>query len=46
MPYVGVDDWVRVVIPLGAAVLVLDAGLMLGCPRGAGDARRAAPRCC
>ncbi len=43
VPYVGVNDWARVLIMLGAAVLILDAGLMLGCtPAALGDARRAA----
>jgi transglutaminase-like putative cysteine protease len=42
VPYVGVNDWARVVIMLGAAVLILDAGLVLGfAPAALGDARRA-----
>jgi transglutaminase-like putative cysteine protease len=43
VPYAGVNDWARVVMLLGAAVLILDAGLMLAfAPAALGDARRAA----
>jgi hypothetical protein len=43
VPYNGVDHWVEVVIPLGAAVLLMDGALVLAfAPRSLGDARRAA----
>ena len=42
VPYNGIDQWVRVVIVLGAAVLLLDAALILAFASAAlGDARRA-----
>jgi transglutaminase-like putative cysteine protease len=42
VPYAGVDEWVRLVIALGAAVLLIDAAVMLAlAPRDAGDLRRA-----
>jgi transglutaminase-like putative cysteine protease len=42
VPYNGINDWVRVVMLLGAAVLLLDAGLLLAfAPPGLGDVRRA-----
>jgi transglutaminase-like putative cysteine protease len=43
VPYTGVNEWLRTVIALGAAVLLLDGALMLAfAPRGASDIRRAA----
>lgn len=43
VPYIGIDPWVRIVILLGAGVLLLDAALMLGfSSRSLGDVRRAA----
>jgi protein-glutamine gamma-glutamyltransferase len=43
VPYNGADPWVPVVVTLGAAVLVMDAALVLAfAPRSLGDARRAA----
>jgi transglutaminase-like putative cysteine protease len=42
VPYVGVDEWVRLVIALGAGVLLIDAAVMLALsPRDSGDLRRA-----
>jgi protein-glutamine gamma-glutamyltransferase len=42
VPYNGINGWVRVVIVLGAAVLLLDAALVLAfAPRAFGDLRRA-----
>jgi transglutaminase-like putative cysteine protease len=42
VPYNGIDPWVRVVILLGAAVLLLDGAMILAfAPRALGDARRA-----
>ncbi len=42
VPYVGVNDWVRVVNMLGAGVLLIDAGVVLAfTPRAMGDLRRA-----
>lgn len=42
VPYAGIDPWVRLVIVMGAAVLLLDAGLLLAfSPAALGDARRA-----
>lgn len=42
VPYVGINEWVRVVIVLGGGVLLLDAGLMLAFASPAlGDLRRA-----
>jgi transglutaminase-like putative cysteine protease len=42
VPYSGVSQWVDMVITLGAAVLLLDAGLLLAfAPPSLGDARRA-----
>jgi transglutaminase-like putative cysteine protease len=42
VPYTGVDEWVRLVIALGAGVLLIDAALMLAlAPRDHGDLRRA-----
>ncbi len=41
VPYIGINDWVRVVIVLGAGVLLLDAALMIAfAPRTLGDIRR------
>jgi hypothetical protein len=43
VPYLGINQWVRAVIMLGAGVLLLDAALLVAFwPRAAGDARRAA----
>ncbi|MBV9195712.1 MAG: transglutaminase domain-containing protein [Solirubrobacterales bacterium] len=43
LPYSGAGAWVRMVIAMGAAVLLLDAALLLAFARpGLGDARRAA----
>jgi Transglutaminase-like superfamily len=43
VPYAGVDEWVRLVIALGAAVLLIDAAAMLAlAPRDSGGAWRAA----
>ncbi len=43
VPYTGINDWVRVVIVLGAGVLLVDAGLMLSfAPSSLGELRRAA----
>ena len=42
VPYAGTDEWVRATILLGAGVLLLDAGMLLGfAPPGLGDLRRA-----
>jgi hypothetical protein len=42
IPYIGINEWVRVVIVLGAGVLMLDAALLLAfIPSGLGDLRRA-----
>ena len=42
VPYTGINQWVRTVIVLGAAVLLLDAALLLAfAPRALGDLRRA-----
>jgi hypothetical protein len=42
VPYNGINPWVRLVTVLGAAVLLLDAALVLAfAPRALGDARRA-----
>jgi transglutaminase-like putative cysteine protease len=42
IPYLGINDWVRVVILLGAGVLLLDAAVVLAfTPRALGDLRRA-----
>ncbi len=42
VPYLGINQWVRVVIVLGAGVLMLDAALLLAFAPGAlGDLRRA-----
>jgi protein-glutamine gamma-glutamyltransferase len=42
VPYTGINDWVRVVNTLGAAVLLLDAAIVLAfTPRVLGDVRRA-----
>ena len=42
VPYVGINDWVRVVNLLGAGVLLIDAGVVLAfTPRALGDLRRA-----
>lgn len=43
LPYLGINEWVRIVTTLGAGVLLLDAGLLLAfAPRTLGDVRRAA----
>ncbi len=43
VPYLGIDAWVRLVIALGAGVLLLDAAIMVAfAPRSLGDLRRAA----
>ena len=43
VPYIGINQWVRLVIVLGAGVLLLDAALVLAfAPRALGDLRRAA----
>ncbi len=42
LPYIGINEWVRIVILLGAGVLLLDAGLLLAfAPKALGDLRRA-----
>ena len=42
LPYIGIDQWLRMVIVLGAAVLLLSAALLFAfAPRRLGDARRA-----
>ncbi len=42
VPYAGINDWARVVVLLGAAVLLLDAGMLLAfAPAALGDVRRA-----
>jgi transglutaminase-like putative cysteine protease len=42
VPYSGVNEWARVVMLLGAAVLLLDAGMLLAfAPAALGDVRRA-----
>jgi hypothetical protein len=42
VPYTGVDEWVRLVIALGAGVLLIDAAILLAlAPRGSSDLRRA-----
>ena len=42
VPYSGINDWVRVVVLLGAGLLLLDTGFMLAfVPGGLGDLRRA-----
>lgn len=42
VPYSGINDWVRTVILLGAAVLLLDAAMLLAfAPPALGDIRRA-----
>jgi len=42
VPYLGINHWVRVVIVLGAGVLLLDAALLVAfAPRSLGDIRRA-----
>ena len=42
VPYDGINEWVRTVILLGAAILLLDAALLLAfAPRALGDVRRA-----
>ena len=42
VPYTGVNDWIRVVIVLGAGVLLIDAAVVLAfTPRALGDLRRA-----
>src|SRR5262249_9453735 len=43
VPYLGINEWIRTVITLGAAVLLLDAGLIVALSPGRpSDARRAA----
>ena len=43
LPYIGIDGWIRVVIVLGAGVLLLDAALMIAfAPSTLGDIRRMA----
>jgi transglutaminase-like putative cysteine protease len=43
VPYIGINAWVKLVILLGAGVLLLDAALMIAfAPRSLGDVRRAA----
>jgi hypothetical protein len=43
VPYLGINHWVRVVIILGAGVLLLDAAMLVAfAPRSPGDVRRAA----
>ncbi len=43
LPYLGIDRWAKLVIALGAGVLLLDAALMIAfAPRTLGDLRRAA----
>jgi protein-glutamine gamma-glutamyltransferase len=42
VPYLGINHWVRIVIVLGAGVLLLDAALLAAfAPRSLGDLRRA-----
>jgi transglutaminase-like putative cysteine protease len=42
LPYVGINEWVRLVILLGAGILLLDAAILLAfAPPALGDARRA-----
>jgi protein-glutamine gamma-glutamyltransferase len=42
VPYSGINEWARTVMVLGAAVLLLDAGILLAfAPPGLGDMRRA-----
>jgi transglutaminase-like putative cysteine protease len=42
MPYSGINEWVRVSMLLGAAILLLDAAMLLAfAPAGLGDMRRA-----
>ncbi len=42
VPYLGINPWVRVVVILGAGVLLLDAALLAAfAPRSLGDLRRA-----
>jgi hypothetical protein len=42
VPYSGINEWARVVMLLGAAVLLLDAGMLLAfAPPALGDIRRA-----
>jgi protein-glutamine gamma-glutamyltransferase len=42
VPYAGINEWVRTVILLGAAILLLDAALLLAfAPPALGDIRRA-----
>ncbi len=42
VPYAGINEWVRTVILLGAAILLLDAALLLAfAPPALGDVRRA-----
>jgi protein-glutamine gamma-glutamyltransferase len=42
VPYVGINEWVRAVIVIGAGVLLLDAGLMLAfAPRAVSELRLA-----
>jgi hypothetical protein len=42
VPYLGINQWVRLVIVLGAGLLLLDAALLAGyAPRSLGDLRRA-----
>ncbi len=43
LPYLGINQWIRTVIVMGAAVLLLDAALIIALsPRRLGDGRRAA----
>ena len=42
VPYTGINEWVRVAMLLGAAILLLDAAMLLAfAPRALGDVRRA-----
>lgn len=42
LPYAGINEWVRIVVVLGGAVLLLDSALMLTfAPRELGELRRA-----
>ncbi|HEY4826020.1 MAG TPA: transglutaminase-like domain-containing protein [Solirubrobacteraceae bacterium] len=42
VPYSGINEWARIVMVLGAAVLLLDAGMLLAfAPPALGDMRRA-----
>src|SRR5206468_1556260 len=42
VPYSGINEWVRVAVLLGAAILLLDAALLLAfAPAALGDLRRA-----